>query len=94
MTGLLLPILLFVGAVVATFLTYFVSRPLRSLEENLQFITWLGIVYNTYWTHLLYSQDADKVHDELKDATATAVGQIEKLVEKNAALARRRPGVR
>jgi uncharacterized protein YgiM (DUF1202 family) len=85
---------IFAGLGVATFLTYFVSRPLRSLEENLQFITWLGIVYNTYWTHLLYSQDADKVHDELKDATATAVGQIEKLVEKNAALARRRPGVR
>ncbi len=79
---------------VVAFLTYFLSRPLRSLEENLQFITWLGVIYNTYWTRLLYMQNAATVHDELKDATQVAVGQIEELIDKNSRLASKRPGVR
>src|SRR5690554_6923049 len=35
-----------------TMLAYFFNRPLQALEENLQFITWLGLIYNTYWTRL------------------------------------------
>jgi hypothetical protein len=86
--------LFFGGLGVVAFLAYFLSRPLRSLEENLQFITWLGVIYNTYWTRLLYMQNAATVHDELKDATQVAVDQIEELIDKNSRLASKRPGVR
>ena len=44
----------FAGLSVAAFLAFFVRQPLRALEENLEFITWLGVAFNTYWTRLLY----------------------------------------
>jgi hypothetical protein len=83
--------LVFGGMGVATFLGYFMSKPLRSLEENLQFITWLGIVYNTYWTRLLYMQNATSVQADLKEATAEAVIQIEHMLNKNVEVAYKRP---
>jgi hypothetical protein len=83
--------LVFGGMGVATFLGYFMSKPLRSLEENLQFITWLGIVYNTYWTRLLYMQNATTVQADLKEATAEAVTQIEHMLNKNVEVAYKRP---
>jgi hypothetical protein len=83
--------LVFGGMGVATFLGYFMSKPLRSLEENLQFITWLGIVYNTYWTRLLYMQNATSVQADLKEATAEAVTQIEYMLNKNVEVAYKRP---
>ena len=85
--------LLFAGLGVATFLALFIRNPLRSLEENLQFITWLGIIYNTYWTRLLYMQDQATVHADLEDATQDAIRELERLIDKNAGLAAKRPGV-
>ncbi len=82
----------FGGLGVVTFLAFFVSKPLRSLEENLQFITWLGIVYNTYWTRLLYMQDSATIHTDLKDATSEAELSIEKLIDKNTVMSKERPG--
>ena len=55
--------LVFGGVGVATFVTFFLSRPLRALEENLNFITWLGVIYNTYWTRLVYAMNMDSVQD-------------------------------
>ncbi len=49
--------LIFGGLSIIAFLSYFLSRPLQALEENLQFITWLGIIYNTYWIRLTYAMD-------------------------------------
>jgi hypothetical protein len=43
---------LFGGISVLAFLGYFVGRPLNALERNLLFITWLGLIYNTYWSRL------------------------------------------
>jgi hypothetical protein len=83
--------LFFGGLGIASFLGYFMSKPLRSLEENLQFITWLGIVYNTYWTRLLYMQNATSVQADLKEATAEAVTQIEHMLNKNVEVAYKRP---
>ncbi|MEZ4712543.1 MAG: N-acetylmuramidase domain-containing protein, partial [Caldilineaceae bacterium] len=83
--------LFFGGLGIASFLGYFMSKPLRSLEENLQFITWLGIVYNTYWTRLLYMQNAVSVQDDLKEATSEAITQIEHMLNKNVEVAYKRP---
>jgi hypothetical protein len=39
----------FAGLSVTALLTFFIRQPLRSLEENLECITWLGVAFNTYW---------------------------------------------
>ena len=82
--------LVFGGLGALTFLAFFLRNPLRSLEENHQFITWLGIVYNTYWTRLLYMQDRRTVHKDLKDATESAIAEIERMIDKSAKLAAQR----
>ena len=86
------PALLFAGLGVVTFLTFFIRQPMRSLEENLQFITWLGIIYNSYWTRLLYIQNNTSVQADLADATQTAIDQIERMLERNVEIAKQRPG--
>ena len=75
-------VLIFGGLSTAAFLTYFFSRPLQSLEQNLQLISWLGIVYNTYWTRLLYSQEEEDIEDIGRDTTK----EIEKILDKHTSL--------
>lgn len=82
---------IFGGISVVAFLTYFLSRPLQALEENLQFITWLGIVYNTYWTRLAYIQKLETVQAELESATADAVSKIIELINKHGERSGKRP---
>jgi hypothetical protein len=73
------------GLGVAVLLTFFVSRPLQALEENLQFITWLGVIYNTYWSQLAVANDGTTVKQDLKDATQDTIGQIKELLQQHAA---------
>ncbi len=86
--------LVFGGVGVATFLTFFLSRPLRALEENLNFITWLGVIYNTYWTRLVYAMNMDTVQTDLAAITEDFNRQIKELLDKNAAMNSNRPGLR
>jgi hypothetical protein len=82
----------FGGLTTVSFLAFFISKPLVSLEQNLQFITWLGLIYNTYWTRLMYASDATTVQADLEAITATAIGEIQELVNKHAELSGKRPG--
>ena len=84
---------LFGGLGIVTFLAFFISRPLAALEENLLLITRLGVIYNTYWTRLLYMQDATTVQADLEDATNDAITELDKLTDKSTDLARNRPGL-
>ncbi len=84
--------IVFAGLGTLTFLAIFIRYPLRALEENLQFITWMGLIYNTYWTRLLYLQDPENIQEELTDATQSAIADMERMIDKNAALAQKRPG--
>jgi hypothetical protein len=93
-TGQLLFGALFGGLGAAAFLTYFVSRPLRALEENLNFITWLGVIYNSYWTRLVYAMNMETVQDDVSDITDDFTRQIGELLDKNAELGNNRPGLR
>ena len=86
--------LVFGGLSVVVFLTYFLNRPLQALEENLQFITWLGIVYNTYWTRLAYALDMETVHAEIEDATDDAVSKIKEMLDEHGKRSGARPGLR
>lgn len=81
---------IFGGLSVAAFLAYFVNHPLRALEENLQFITWLGVIYNSYWTRMAYVTDLKSVQKELEDVTKDTIAQIDALMDKHAERSRNR----
>lgn len=84
--------MIFGGLSVVAFLGYFIGKPLRSLEENLEFITWLGIIYNTYWSRVVYSLDRSTVQKDLRDAVEDAGAQIERLIDKHGGMSSKRPG--
>jgi hypothetical protein len=83
--------LVFGGLSIGAFLSYFVSRPIQALEENLQLITWLGVIYNSYWTHLAWATQQDTAQAELDKATTDALRQLEKLIDRHARSVRGRP---
>ena len=83
----------FGGLGIVAFLTYFVNRPLQALEENLQFITWLGVIYNTYWTRLAYTTDLATVQQELEAATNDTIAKIKELLDKHTELNSKRPNL-
>jgi hypothetical protein len=83
----------FGGLSIVAFLTYFVTRPTQSIEENLQFITLLGIIYNSYWTHLAWQFEAENATDAVEKATAQAVERINQLIDRHAKAVRDRPGL-
>lgn len=84
---------IFGGLSVVAFLTFFLSRPLQALEENLQFITWLGVVYNTYWTRLVNAQNPDTFQADLSAATEEFVQQLNQLVNVHAERSAKRPTI-
>ena len=83
----------FAGLSVTAFLAFFVRQPLQSLEENLEFITWLGVAFNTYWTRLMYVTDPGTVQVELKAAEDDFRGSVERLIAQHADLRGKRPSV-
>lgn len=84
----------FGGLGVAAFVSYFLSHPLAALEENLNFITWLGVIYNSYWTRLVYAMDQETIQQDLDAMTEDFVQQVERLVDKHAQTRQGRPGLR
>jgi len=82
----------FAGLSVATFLAFFLRQPLHALEENLEFITWLGVAFNTYWTRLMYMSDPKSAQAELKAAEDDFRTSVEKLITRHAELRGKRPG--
>ena len=85
---------LFGGVGVLAFLSFFLSRPLQALEENLQMITWLGIIYNTYWTRMAYISQLDTVQEDIDAASSKTIEQIKELLDKHSELSGKRPGLR
>jgi hypothetical protein len=82
---------LFCGLGVVTFLRFFIGLPLQALEQNLKFITWLGIIYNTYWTRLVGAIDQRTLKQDLKAATDDAITEINRLLDKHEEMSKRRP---
>jgi hypothetical protein len=73
--------LLFGGLSAAAFAGSFISRARQALEENLQFTTWLGIIYNSYWATLAQAQGAAGYSDEVGRATDEAIARIKTLLD-------------
>jgi hypothetical protein len=84
--------IVFAGLGAGAFLAFFIRQPVQALEENLEFITWLGVAFNTYWTRLMYIQDIKTVQQELKAADEDYQKTIETLISKHAELRGKRPG--
>jgi hypothetical protein len=84
---------IFGGLSVVSFLTFFISGPIRSLEQNLVFITWLGIIYNTYWSQLMNATDPKTVRQDLEAITTTALKDLNNLAGKHDERAAQRPGL-
>jgi hypothetical protein len=63
----------------------------QSVEENLIYITWLSVIYNSYWTHLAWATQPDTAQAELDKATADALKQLEQLVNRHARSVKGRP---
>jgi hypothetical protein len=82
----------FAGLSVAAFLGFFVRQPLHALEENLEYITWLGVAFNTYWARLMYMADPKTVQAELKAAEDDFRASVESLIAQHAKLRGNRPG--
>ena len=74
------------GLGVGALLAFFIARPLQSLEENLQFITWLGVVYNTYWSQLAVANDTATIKGDLREITQDTINQIKELQQQHAVL--------
>jgi hypothetical protein len=84
----------FGGLGAIAFVSFFLSRPIRSLEENLNFITWLGVIYNSYWTRLVYAVNLATIQEDLEKITNDFTRQIQELLDKNKEHHDRRPGLR
>lgn len=84
--------IVFAGLGAGAFLSFFIRQPVQALEENLEFISWLGVAFNTYWTQLMYIQDPKTVQQELQAADADYRKSIEMLITKHAELRGKRPG--
>jgi hypothetical protein len=82
--------LIFGGLSALSLLAYFFNRPLQALEENLQFITWLGLIYNSYWTRLLYLNSQPDVQKGLQESTDDAIARIKELMAAHAKRSRKR----
>jgi hypothetical protein len=82
--------LLFGGLSVAAFLAFFIRHPLQALEQNLLIITWLGIIYNTYWTRLMYADDEKTIQRDLDEITRTSIRQINQLLDRQADVSAKR----
>ena len=66
-----------------TFVSYFLTRPTQAVEENLQFIAWLGIIYNTYWTHLMWVVDQKSAQEQLDEATQQAIERLKEMMDRH-----------
>lgn len=81
----------FIGVGAAAFVAYFIGRSTQSVEENLVYITWLGVIYNSYWTHLAWATKPETAQAELEKATAAALAEIRKLLDRHATSVKGRP---
>jgi uncharacterized membrane protein YhaH (DUF805 family) len=57
-------------------------RPLAALERNSVVTSFLTVVVNSYWTRLLYADDAKEVDVYLEDATAYTVEHLGSLLDR------------
>jgi hypothetical protein len=73
----------FGGLSAVAILGYFFNRPLQALEQNLQFFTWLGIIYNNYWTRLTLLNDEATVQNDITEVTDETIVRLNELIQEH-----------
>jgi len=79
------------GVSAASFFSFFLARPLESLERNAIYTQWLTASVNSYWTRLAYLSDPKTVDDDLEDATRDLVADLRTLARYHAAAIAKAP---
>lgn len=79
------------GLSAASFFSFFLARPLESLERNSIYSQWLAAAVNSYWTRLAYLTDADTIGADLEDATRDLVRDLKALAGLHAAAIAKAP---
>jgi hypothetical protein len=64
------------GMTVGIFVAFFVQRPSAALERNAIFMPWVSIVLTTFWTRLLYMEDAATINAQLGKAAKEASDEL------------------
>jgi len=80
--------LVFGGLAIAAFLGYLLSRAQVWRETSPELITWLGAVYNTYWTRLASMMTGETSLEDLAHAHHEATEEIQAIMAKHAELAK------
>lgn len=93
-SGRVVSVFTFGGLSAIAILGYFFNRPLQALEQNLQFLTWLGIIYNSYWTRLTLLNNEKTVQQDIDAVTDEATARIQELVAEHAKRSKTRTALR
>ena len=93
-SGRVMSVFTFGGLSAIAILGYFFNRPLQALEQNLQFLTWLGIIYNSYWTRLTWLNNEKTVQQDIDAVTDEATTRIQALVAEHAKRSKTRTALR
>jgi lysylphosphatidylglycerol synthetase-like protein (DUF2156 family) len=78
---------------IAAFVMFFIARSVQSVEQNLLCLTWLGVIYNSYWVHQLWSIDPATSQQDLEKATQSAIQQIKDLLDRYDVSYKNRPAL-
>ena len=79
------------GLSAASFFSFFLARPLESLERNSIYSQWLAAAVNSYWTRLAYLDDPDTIGADLEDATPRSGARLKGLASQHAAAIAKAP---
>jgi len=72
----------FGGMDMITVLTFFLRDPIKRLEHDVGFITWVGLVYNSYWIGVTSATNPETFQKDLKEITDNATDSLGKLLDK------------
>jgi hypothetical protein len=64
------------GLTVGIFIAFFVQRPSAALQRNAIFMPWVSIVLTTFWTRMLYLDDAATLDAKLSKAAKEASDEL------------------
>jgi len=64
------------GMTVGIFVAFFVQRPSAALERNAIYMPWVSVVLTTFWTRLLYMDDAETLDQKLGRAAKEASDEL------------------
>jgi len=79
------------GLSAASFFSFFLARPLESLERNSIYSQWLAAAVNSYWTRLAYLSDPETIGTDLEDATRDLVRDLKALAGQHSAAIAKAP---